>query len=148
MVEKENPRQLEVKEYYVAEDKTPITVNTYKDGGYDFKEAGKRPSKGMPWHFEKSEEENTFFQSRGPALTEHADITTLWEKHEISRGMVRMALDVCKETYVGSYSKKPHAPLSDEEWLAGKPEPDPREGMSKTNVYGHLTIILSCYSLV
>ena len=46
--------------------------------------------------------------------------------------MVRTALDACKETYVGSYSKPPHVPLSDEEWVAGKPEPDPRQGMSKT----------------
>ena len=129
MVEKESPTHLEIREYYITEDMTPLTINAYQDGGYKFKEATMRPTRGMVWQFEKLDEDNTYFQSRGPALPKQSDLTAFWEKHEINKGMVRMALDACKETYVGSYSKPPHKPLRDEEWLAGKPEPDSREGM-------------------
>ena len=120
---------LEIREYYIAEDKTPLTINAYQDGGYRFKEATMRPMRGMVWQFEKHDEDNTYFQSIGPAHPMQSDLTGLWEKHEINKAMVRMALDACKETYVGSYSKPPHDPLSDDEWLSGKPEPDSREGM-------------------
>ena len=133
MVEKESPAHHEVREYYIAEEKTPLTVNTYKDGGYDFKETIKRPSKGMIWQFEKSTEDKSFYQSRNPALPEPSEVT-FWEKNEISKDMVMTALDACKETYVGSYSEPPYKNLSDSEFLAGESERDPgkTEGMSKS----------------
>ena len=131
MVKNERPGELEIREYHINEDKTLITVKTDMDGGYDFLETTKRPSKGNIWKFGKSIEKDTFVQSLGPALPPRSDSTTFWEKHEINKGMVRTALDVCKETYVGSYSKLPYHPLSDEEWCAGKPDPDPREGRNK-----------------
>ena len=133
MVEKESPAHHEVREYYISKEKTPLTVNTYKDGGYDFKETIKRPSKGMIWQFERSTEDTTSYQSRNPALPKPSEVT-FWEENEISRDMVMTALDACKETYVGSYSESPHEKLNDTEWLAGLAERDPRktEGMSKS----------------
>ena len=133
MVEKESPANHEVREYYIAEEKTPLTVNTLTDGGYDFKETIKRPSKGMIWQFEKSTEDTTSYQSRNPVLPGPSEVT-FWEENEISRDMVMTALDACKETYVGSYSEPPYTNLSDSEFLAGESERDPgkTEGMSKS----------------
>ena len=146
MVEKESPRNIEVREYYMAEEKTPLRrlwVMLFGHGGLerlwyenglnDLEEAIKRPSHGMIWQFEKSTEDNTFYQSRNPALPARSD-KTFWEKNDISKRMVMTALDACKETYVGSYSKPPHEPLSDQEWLAGESERDPCKtaGMSKS----------------
>ena len=123
----------EVREYYISRDKTLLIVNTHKNGGYDFKDATKRPSKGMLWQFEKSTEDNTFYQSRNPVLPKHSDLTTFWEANDISKDMVKTAYDACKETTVGSWSKDPYETLNDTEWLAGESERDENEtkGMSK-----------------
>ena len=94
-------QKMEVRNWYLDPDHTdPLTI-TSTNGNYDFENQNE---KVVPKEITLLEMK--WCHSADPVLPKPSEFNEVfWGKHKISREMLSEALDVCQETYIGSYDE-------------------------------------------